>query len=166
MGEEIFVMDAIKYIALSALPIVAIIICRGYASFVDSAIALSGSYRDFLCHIERRLGGYMTPPRRLGEGFDDPNLASFTRMISEGRSLCEAYLAESGALPTSVREILNGYFSDFGKGELSLELRRVREAICALDRVISQEKEQGNKQKRLCAAVAPSLAVGILILLI
>ncbi len=160
------IIEIIKYIITASLPIIALLISKRYAAFVDSAVERAKSYFAFVCHIERKIGTYLTPPRGLGDGFSDPALSEMINMISEGERLIDAYVACRGTLPPSVDEILVEFFTDFGKGDASLEVRRAREAALRLERALSDEATLGEKQKRICSAVAPSLAIALVIWLI
>lgn len=159
-------MEIVKYSVILALPILALFISKSYSAFVDSILERAKGYYAFLCHIERKIGAYLTPPHRLGEGFSHPMLEEMLRRISQGESLAEAYLACREPIPASVDEILIELFSDFGKGDASLELRRIREAISRLERVLAEEGVRGEKQKKICAGIAPSFAIGLVIWMI
>ncbi len=156
-------MEFIKYLVILVLPVLALLISKRYAAFVDSMIDRAKGYEAFLCHIERKIGAYLTPPHRLGEGFSHPMLEGMIERISTGERLIDAYLACRESLPSSVDEILVELFGDFGTGDASLELRRVREAAARLKKAISAEEAEGDKQKKICAGVAPSLALGLVI---
>lgn len=159
-------MEIIKYIIITALPIIALFISKRYATFVDSAVERAKKYFAFICHIERKIGTYLTPPRGLGDGFSDPELCEMINMISKGERLIDAYVACRGTLPSSIDEILVEFFTDFGKGDASLEVRRARETALRLERALSEETALGEKQKRICSAIAPSLAIALVIWLI
>lgn len=159
-------MEIIRYLIMLALPIFALFISKKYAVFVDSIMEKARGYHAFLCHIERKIGTYLTPPHRLGEGFSNPMLKEMLFKISAGESLIDAYLACREPLPFSVDEILVEFFNDFGKGDASLELRRVRDAISRFEKALSEEGEQGEKQKKICSVIAPSFAIGLVIWMI
>lgn len=159
-------MEILKYLLILSLPIIALFISKKYSAFVDSILERARGYYLFLCHIERMLGSYLTPPHRLGDGFSHPSLDDMMMRISAGDSLIDAYRACRGSLPSSVDETLTEFFSDFGKGDVSLELRRVREAISRIDAALSVEGAEGEKQKKICSVIAPSLAIGLVIWMI
>lgn len=159
-------MKIIKYAIIIMLPIFALLISRRYSAFVDRELQRAKGYYAFVCHIERKIGVYLSPPDRLGEGFSDPILADMIKMIEGGARLIDAYVASRGNMPSEVDKILFEFFSDFGVGDASLELRRAREASLRLERALSEELARGEKQKRICATVAPSLAISLVIWLI
>ena len=159
-------MEVLKYLMMTILPVAALFICKRYASFVDSLVAREEAYLSFLHHIERRVGGYLTPPERLGEGFDDSALSEMLKGLASGMSLAEAYRKFGGEVSVSADEILMELFSDFGKGDVSLEIRRVQEAAEKLSKAIDAAKANGEKQKRVCSAVAPAVIIGIIIWMI
>ena len=159
-------MEILKYAVIILLPILAFLISKRYSGFVDRELGRARGYYAFICHIERKIGVYLSPPDRLGEGFSDPYIADMIRMIEEGTKLLDAYLACRGNMPSDVDKVLLDFFSDFGISDASLELRRAREASLRLEKVLSDESARGEKQKRICATVAPSLAIGLVIWLI
>lgn len=156
----------IKYIAICALSVVALTVCRGYADFVDSSMERARAYLGFVNHIERKVGGYLTPPSKLGEGFDNPHLCDMIKNISEGMSFIDSYRLCRGTLPVVIDNILDSFFMDFGKGSAELELRRVRDAVRQLEEALDIEATNGEKQKKICSAVMPALAIGIVIWII
>lgn len=149
-----------------SLPIIALFIGKRYAVFVDSVMARAKSFLAFIYHVERKVGTYLTPPRDLGEGFSDPALSEMINMMKDGDSLIDSYIACRGTLPSSVDDILLEFFTDFGKGDASLEVRRARDAAIRLERALADEATLGEKQKQICSAVAPSLAIALVIWLI
>lgn len=159
-------MEIIKYVIIAMLPILALLISKRYSAFVDRELKRAVAYYAFICHIERKIGVYLSPPDRLGDGFGDPLLADMIKRIEEGASLADAYAACRGNMPSEVDKILFEFFSDFGISDASLELRRAREASLRLERALSDLSLRGEKQKRICATVAPSLAIGLVIWLI
>ena len=86
--------------------------------------------------------------------------------LKKGESLVEAYSSERENLPREADGVLFAYFSDFGKGNLDLELSRLKKGISDLGEVLSVAEAEGEKRKKLCTSVAPALALGIIIWLI
>lgn len=159
-------MELIKYFVICVLPLVSLIICRKYGDFIDLSIERVEAFISFLRHIERRISGYLTPPSSLGVGFSHPLLSEMLEGLAGGDSLIEAYRAMGASIPLWADEIISELFLDFGKGDASLEIRRIRDAVARLEDALSRERENGEKQKKVCSAVAPALAIGVVILLI
>lgn len=156
----------IKYIVICALFVIVFFMCRGYADFVDSSIERARAYLGFVNHIERKVGGYLTPPSKLGEGFESAHLSDMIKNISEGMSFIDSYRLCRGTLPWAIDNILDSFFLDFGKGSADLELRRARDTARQLEEALNLEKINGEKQKKICSAVMPALAIGIVIWII
>jgi hypothetical protein len=156
----------IKCSVICVLPLIALILCRKYWDFIDSFIEQVGAFAAFLRHMERRISGYLTPPSSLGEGFSHPLLSKMVERLARGDSLIEAYRAIDVSIPLWADEILSELFLDFGKGDAALETRRIQDAASRLEDALAKERENGERQKKICSAVAPALALGIVILLI
>lgn len=153
----------IKYIVACAISVIALLICKGYSDFVDSSIDRAKAFLYFINHIERKIGGYLTPPSRLGEGFDNPHIQDMIENISSGRSFIDSYRLCRGSLPASIDKVLNSFFLDFGKGSAELELRRARDAARQIEEALDSAVASGEKEKKICSAVMPALAIGIVI---
>lgn len=158
-------MEFIKMLVICTFPIIALIVCKRYTAFIDSSIGRVESFIAFLRHAERRIKSYLTPPSELCNGFVNSELQEMMEKLSKGDSLAQAYDAE-GSVPMWADEILRELFLDFGKGDATLEACRIRDAIERLESALLKEKENGERQKKVCSAVAPALAVGAVILLI
>ena len=156
----------IKYIVACAISVIALLICKGYSDFVDSSLDRAKAFLSLINHIERKIGGYLTPPSRLGEGFDNPHLKDMIENISSGRSFIDSYRLCRGSLPASVDKVLDSFFMDFGKGSADMELRRARDAARQLEVALDSEVANGEKEKKICSAIMPALAIGIVIWII
>lgn len=156
----------IKYIVICTLLVIAFFVCKGYSDFVDLSIDQAKAYLAFVNHIERKIGGYLTPPSKLGEGFDSPHLKGMIENISSGMSLIESYRLCHDTLPMSIEKALDSFFVDFGKGSAELELRRARDTARQLEEALNYEVENGEKRKKICSAIMPSLVIGIVIWII
>ena len=159
-------MEFIKYFVICVLPLVALAVCRKYGEFIDLSIEHVGAFISFLRHIERRISGYLTPPSALGERFSHPLLSEMLEGLAGGDSLIDAYRAMGASIPLWADEIISELFLDFGKGDALLEIRRIRDAVDRLEDALARERENGEKQKKVCSAVAPALAIGMVIFLI
>ena len=159
-------MEIIRYSVIGALPIVALFVCKRYGYFIDSSIERVEVFLSFLRHAERKISGYLTPPSELCNGFLHPALRDMMEKLSSGMSLIDAYQEAGGSVPQWANEILTELFLDFGKGDALLEARRIGDAAVRLEGILSKERENGERQKKVCSAVAPALAIGIVILLI
>lgn len=157
-------MVYIKYCFIIALLVVAVIISKSYCAFVDRSLVKMNSMLSFLKHIEREIGGYMTPANKLADEYVDEEISDMLIRIKEGLPLVDAYVCESGKVPSKIDEILSLYFKDFGKGDLGLELLRVREVISKIESEVSICRGDADKQKKLCRAILPSLAIGVIVL--
>lgn len=157
-------MVYIKYCFIIALLVVAVIISKSYCAFVDRSLVKMNSMLSFLKHIEREIGGYMTPANKLADEYVDEEISDMLIQIKEGAPLVDAYACERGKVPSKIDEILNLYFKDFGKGDLGLELLRVREVISKIESEVSICRGDADKQKKLCRAILPSLAIGVIVL--
>ncbi len=156
-------MDVLKYIVIIALLRVSVLVSKYYCKFVDRSVAKVSSLQAFLKHIERKIGGYMTPANKLADGYEDDVISEMLNGIREGQTLPDAYACVREDLPPKIDEALTLYFGDFGKGDLRLELLRVREAISYIDGEIAVCKSEAEKQKKLCRAALPSIAIGVII---
>lgn len=159
-------MQIFKYVIIIALLFSALFITKKYAAFVDFRIEYTRAFLKFLRHIEEKLSSYLSPPNELGEGFDRVELSSMIERLKEGESPAAAYSGERGNLPEEADELLFAYFSDFGKGNLELELSRLKKTISALGEILAEAESEGERRKKLCTSVAPALALGIIIWLI
>ena len=108
----------VKFIVVIALPAIALLVCKGYAEYVNASVARARGFLALLEHIERKIGGYLTPPSKLGEGFSDKSLEGMMERIASGESFIDAYRQCADPLPPSVNKILEELFCDFGKGEI------------------------------------------------
>ena len=156
----------IKYIIIIAVLLLALTVSKSYCKFVDSSLAKARSIYSFLLHIERKLNGYMTPVDKLCVGYDDVVISKMLERLRGGSSLYDAYSAERADIPEKADEVLCEYFAEFGKCDLKAEIARTRGAISDLDKAIKYCKEDSEKNKRLCMSALPSIAFGIVILLI
>ena len=159
-------MQFLKYVIIIALLSSALFITRRYGAFVDFRIEYTRAFLKFLRHIEGKLSSYLSPPNELGEGFDVAELSSMIEKLKNGESPAAAYSGERGNLPREADELLFAYFSDFGKGNLELELSRLKKTISALEEILTEVESEGERQKKLCTSLAPALALGIIIWLI
>ena len=154
----------IKYCLIIVLLVMAVIISRSYCSFVDKSLVKMNSMLAFIKHIEREIGGYMTPANKLADGYFDGEISDMLAQIKEGAPLADAYACEREKVPSKIDEILSLYFKDFGKGDLELEILRTRETLSKIESEITFCKGDADKQKKLCRAILPSLAIGVIIL--
>ena len=156
----------VKFIVVIALPAMALLVCKGYAEYVNASVERARGFLALLEHIERKIGGYLTPPSKLGEGFSDKSLGGMMERIASGESFIDAYRQCADPLPPSVNKILEELFCDFGKGDSRFEIRRVRDASERLKSAVSLMTEEGERQKKICSAVVPAFALGIVIFLL
>ena len=156
----------IKYIVIVAVLLLALMVSKSYCKFVDGSLAKARSIYSLLLHIERKLNGYMTPIDKLCVGYDDAVISKMLERLRGGSSLYDAYSAERSDLPKKADEVLYEYFAEFGKCDLKTEIARTKGAISDLDKAIKYCKEDSEKNKRLCMSALPSIAFGIVILLI
>ena len=159
-------MEIIKYSVACAIFAFSLFLCKKYTAFVDSSMDRIEAFVSFLRHIERKISGYLTPPIALGEGFSNPLLKEMVDSISSGASFIDAYRRHGGDVPLAADEILVDFFADFGKGDALFEVRRASEASLRLEAVLKKEIELGEKKKKICSAVAPALAIGVVIWMI
>jgi hypothetical protein len=159
-------MKILKYIVIILFLFSALFISRKYASFIDLRIEYTRAFLKFLEHIEGKMSSYLSPLNELGEGFEREELSRMIEGLKNGESLLSAYSGERGNLPLAADELLFSYFSDFGKGNLELELSRLKKTISALKGILAEVEAEGEKRKKLCTGVAPALALGIIIWLI
>ena len=159
-------MQIFKYIIIIALLFSTLFITRKYAAFIDFRIEYARLFLKFLQHVEGKITSYLSPPSELGEGFDRDELLPMIERLKKGESPLAAYSGEREKLPREADELLFAYFTDFGKGNLDLELSRLKKTISALGVIISESEAEGERRKKLCTSVAPALALGIIIWLI
>lgn len=159
-------MQIIKYSFILALLVFALYITKKYTEFVDARIKYTRIFLKFLQHIEGKISSFLSPPSELGDGFAGEELSQMVERLKKGESLVEAYSSERENLPREADGVLFAYFSDFGKGNLDLELSRLKKGISDLGEVLSVAEAEGEKRKKLCTSVAPALALGIIIWLI
>jgi hypothetical protein len=159
-------MKILKYIVIILFLFSALFVSRKYASFIDLRIEYTRAFLKFLEHIEGKISSYLSPPNELGDGFEREELSRMIEGLKNGESLLSAYSGERGNVPLEADELLFSYFSDFGKGNLELELSRLKKTISALRGILAEVEAEGEKRKKLCTGVTPALALGIIIWLI
>ena len=128
------------------------------------------SFIGFLKVLRTRLECYLASPERVAADFHDSFLEriGFLDSLRRGKSLKDAYLSVRGSLsiPTDADKILSDLFSSFGKGYLASEIRAEDLAISALSKSLEAETKKAEARGRALKICAPTLGVGMVILLI
>ena len=128
------------------------------------------SFSAFLSTLRRRLECYLDSPEQIARDYRDPNLekTGFLESLRRGRSIREAYLESRGALsiPSEADRILSDFFASFGRGYLTSELHTVENALVSIEKALSEESKNARLKGRAMKIAAPTLGLGLVILII
>ena len=127
------------------------------------------AFISFLKTLRTRLECYLESPEHVAADYSDPILEKigFLEAITHGKSLHASYLEARGALSISneADKLLGDLFSQFGKGYLSNELRAIDGTLGALLACLDSESKCSSARARALKITAPTLGIGLVILL-
>ena len=159
----------VKYLGIGAMAITALWIGRGYSAYADRRLGEMGGISALILHMESRLGRTLDYGAELYRGFDDEFLekCGFLPLLREGRPLYDAFseVRSSMILPNDVADLVEKFFSSFGKGYKDQELERLRRARAELDKKITTLREESDKNKRVVNALLFGITASCAILL-
>ena len=128
------------------------------------------SFSAFLSTLRRRLECYLDSPEQIAADYRDPCLekTGFLEALRHGRSIRESYQRSRSSLsiPTDADRILSDLFSSFGRGYLTSELHTVDNAISSIEKTLSLESKSAKLKGRALKIAAPTLGLGLVILII
>lgn len=135
------------------ITLAAVFVGREYSAFADRRLSELRGFLSLITHIEKEISKFQSCGDGLWRGFFDdpltdcgflPSLAE-TGSPSEAFSRCEDRLSLSG----EQRELLFGFFADFGSDYREGELRRLAEFRTKLNAILEAETENLKKSVKV-----------------
>ena len=161
-------MSTYKIIGASLVLLSALIFVRAYSGFLKKRRAEGEELYRFLLHISSGVRRSLATPEALASDFksETETVSSFISLVSEGRSLYEAFSMVTFSLGREIREEFSELFSGFGNNYLEAELMRLSDYEKSISELLLSEKDESEKSERTVRASVIAAALGIVILLI
>ena len=159
-----------KIISLLIMGVIALWVTRGYSSFIDRRLGQMRGILSLVKHMEEGISHTLGFGGDLYRDFSDKYLedAGLLPLLREGVSPTEALSSDSVSLSldSNWTDEVRSFFSDFGRGYLENEIRRLSDLRVRL----SSEFETGSvlleKNKKLASALIFGGWASIAILLV
>ena len=159
-----------KIISLLIMGVIALWVTRGYSSFIDRRLGQMRGILSLMKHMEEGISRTLGFGGDLYRDFSDKYLedAGLLPLLREGVSPTEALSSDSVSLSldSNWTDEVRSFFSDFGRGYLENEIRRVSDLRVRL----SSEFETGSvlleKNKKIASALIFGGWASIAILLV
>lgn len=160
----------LRLLGVGLLMIGAMLICRGYESYLKRRLAELRGLVSLISHAEGKISGFLSYGGELWKDFRDDALekCGLLQGLRGGESLHSAFASSAGkmSISRSISERLTAEFSKLGRrdkeGELSL-LSSIREGVSA-----ELDAEGGEAEKNIKVARAllfgGALAIGIMVM--
>ncbi len=148
----------------------ALLIWRGYRSYIMSREAAVRAFYSALCDFSEKLGCYLDTPRVWSASYSDPLLeeCGFLDSLRRGDCIIDAYTAAKASLSIDgdADEVLTVLFSRFGDGYLEDELSALRRASDRLGRISEQMREESERRIRVAGAFIGAVCACTVIMLV
>lgn len=163
-------MIYLKWCGAALVMISALFFGREYSTYAERRADEGESFIRLLAHIEKMIDSYLLPHGELFLGFSDERLekCGFLGKLREGSGLSVAFSSASDKLLIceSIKTRLAEYFSGFGKGYKEAELSRLRECRTDVEKMLSNERAELEKNVKVTRALLLGGAAGIMIMII
>lgn len=163
-------MVYLKWCGAALVLVFVLFLSREYSSYAERRAREGESFIRLLAHIEKMIDSYLLPHGELFLGFSDDWLekSGFLGKLREGSGLSHAFSSASDRLAVSepIKARLAEYFSGFGKGYKEAELLRLRECRTDVEKMLSAERTELEKNVKVTRALLLGGAAGIVILII
>ena len=158
-----------KLIGSVLLLFAALIGVREYEKMLKARLLACRGFIELLGHIRRKIDGYLTPPSQLLDGFECAPLSDIG-YLEKAREIgmSGAYFELGSSLPIdgAGREVLFGFFSEFGKDYKEGTVRLIDLSLKGLSEHADRLSAENEKSLKLVRTLAVAGAVGMIILLI
>lgn len=145
----------------------ALLFGKSYGAFIKKRESEGEELLRFLLHIKGEVSRFLSTPESICASFrSDILFRTGFLPLSEGGSLADALESAELSISMAMHEVLSEFFSGFGKNYLEAEISRCTEFCERLDKMLSKEKEEYQKNVRVVKTVSAAAALGIVILLI
>ncbi len=156
-----------KILGAVILVLSALLLARGYKSFVREGVRQAEAFLELICGLKRHISVSGAPIDRFVSGEDNPTLRSlgFYGEYSARGSLCEAFDAVRSrlCLPKGIARTVGNYFREVGRCDLSTEVRRAENGAAELKAEIEEYKTEAERSVRVVSVVLVAAALGTLI---
>lgn len=163
-------IDVIRWCAVGLIMLSAILLGREYSAYADRQVREREGFIALLLHIEREIGRSLSYGLGLWRGFSDPSLerCGFLPLLREGCSPEDAFFKCSPKLALSgeIKEKLQSFFSDFGKGYKDGEIKGIERLRGELESDLNALRPELEKNKRVINALLLGGAASAAIMLI
>ena len=148
----------------------AIVLGRGYSAYCARRLEEGEGFLAFLLHAKGEVIRSLTPPEGFARSFRCEALerCGFTDALRAGESLESAFAAsmKKSALGRELSELLSEFFSQFGQDYKDGEAARTDEYIDRVKTVLAYERENLEKNTKICRVLLMAGALGLIILMI
>ncbi len=145
-----------------------VFITRKYNARCHKKCAECQHILSFLRKIRANISVYLLPPSKWKRNFaeDGYEPSGFFSALASGKSMGEAYRLSEGELtvPEEIRRELSAFFSDFGRGYMNDELRKLDSMIATLEGALPRLTESAKNESRAAGALIMACALGAVIL--
>lgn len=160
----------LKWAGAGVILLSALYVGREYSAYVRQRLQQHRAFVALLLHIEQMISQFLTPQDGLWRDFSNDALekCGFLPLLREGKGLSQAFEKVKASLSLSERtkEMLSGFFADFGGGYLDGEMSRTAGFRAELESCLEKEGEELEKSLKITNALLVAGAVGIVILII
>lgn len=162
--------DILRYAISITFLLSAYLISSGYSSYASARLSEYTAYLKLFTHVEWALTTRAATVKAWCLGFTEPTLEKLglLPLLREGAAVKDAYKRAEMRSRMSQRgkELLGEYFSEYGRGYLDGELKKLRTARGALEDILKTEGEELTRSVRTLRALLFALALGGVILVI
>jgi len=148
----------------------AIILGRGYGEYCERRLKESEGFLAFLVHARGEVVRSLTPPEGFVRSFRSEALegSGFLSALRGGESLGSAFESsmKKSSLGKELRELLSEFFSEFGRDYKDGETARIEDYIDRVRTVVESERENLEKNSKICRVLLVAGALGLIILMI
>ena len=145
-------------------------VLRGYREYISRRLGEQESFISLFRHLEESIARYLTPPSDALRGFSDGNLerVGFFKEVFDGKSLSEAFEDKKAdfSLGKESKTLIARAFSVLSNGYRDEVIAEIRGVTERLEKILSEEREELQKNEKVASVVTVAVTLGIFILLV
>lgn len=146
-----------------------LIMSRIYSEYLTRGRDELFEFHDFLEKMNLRVLAYLDTGGGFvrGEDYKALDRVGFTRGVTEGKGLFEAYsdCMPRLAISRSDKSLLFDFFKEYGRGDMATEVKRTEKIIGSLAARLESARTENEKKIKVFTSVALAVCLGIVILI-
>ncbi len=157
-----------KYIGIALILLTALLIDGAFAKHQRLALVECEGFLLLIKHVRSEVSMRLSPVSEWAESFENKRLSEigFTSILRESNDPYKAFLLceRSLCLSKSQKELIRGFFGQFGKGSMQDEVRLADYYVKGLTEELEYSKRESARQGRVAKAALYGLSLSLAII--